>query len=190
MGKQVDENDEFDFEESTLKIGQVIYVLSQKETKIIPAQICEMINVQNLQGTSTIWKVAFGPKENRKVVELNKIPGRKALSLEGALAFIRHEFDQFLSLEKRSVEKKVEGWFDQVAKPDIPKPKQEADLDEEEFFNEISKTVNETPTKAPPSKKKQQQQTETPYLDENKVMLDDGIVGNIVMTDEMKELIQ
>lgn len=53
-------------ENSTLKIGQIIYVLSNKAQRIIPAIVVEEMTVKKLEGNEVSWKVSVGPTGKEK----------------------------------------------------------------------------------------------------------------------------
>ena len=168
---------EYNFDQSKLEIGQIIYILSAKETKIVPVQVCEMVNVQTLKGNSTSWKVAFGSEEKRKIFDLDKVNGKKFLSLQNALDYIRFEFEQFLTIEKSRVEEKVSSWFEVVEdKPKTEQPVKEKDIQFDPFEDLDDEPII----------------TVEPVKDPNKeeVILDNGSRAKLVMTDELKELMK
>ena len=60
-----------------LHIGQVLYIVSDKSTKVVPVVVSEQAVVKTLDGNTITWKVIIGPKEKRKSINLDKINGEK-----------------------------------------------------------------------------------------------------------------
>jgi hypothetical protein len=65
----------------SFEIGQIIYILSDKTTKIFPAIIAEEVVVKTLQGNKCEWTLFIGPEANRKTLPLDKVPGEIFSSL-------------------------------------------------------------------------------------------------------------
>ena len=55
-------------ENNSLSIGQIIYVLSNKTQKIIPAIVVEEMTVKKIDGNETSWKVSVGPQGKEKII--------------------------------------------------------------------------------------------------------------------------
>ena len=84
---------------SQFQIGQVIYVLSNKTQTVLPGIVLEEIYHKRLDGDSVSYKMAIGPINNRKNVDLAKVDGEiygsleeiKNVLLEKVNAFVQEE---------------------------------------------------------------------------------------------------
>lgn len=65
----------------TYTIGQVIYLLSNKETKVFPAQVVEVVVRRTLEGEVTNYFVKM-PDNASTVIALDKVDGQVFLSTE------------------------------------------------------------------------------------------------------------
>lgn len=127
---------------SNLEIGQVIYIVSNEDTKIFPVVVSEQVTVKTLNGDTTTWKVILGPSnEKRRTLQLEKIAGEKYASLEEAKRVLLDSFNSYLNSAIAVCEKKVDAWYanEVVKKNRQPKKKQsEPDsYDPESLFESI-----------------------------------------------------
>ena len=94
-------------------IGQILYVLLNRETKICPVQVVEEITKRTLGGETTTYIVKFGKKG--ETVSLSDLDGQVFESVD----VLRHTLHDRIT---RSVEnivtntvKKAQEWYPQVA---------------------------------------------------------------------------
>ena len=71
----------------TYAIGQVIYLLSNKETKVFPAQVVEVVVRKTLENEETNYFIKM-PDNAATVVSLSKVDGQVFLSLEALKNFM------------------------------------------------------------------------------------------------------
>lgn len=124
-----------------LEIGQVIYVVSDEETKIIPVVVSEQVTVKTLGGNTTNWKVIHGPSQKRKTIQLEKIQGEKFLDLKEAKTVLVQRFSEYLNDTIHTCEKKVNSWYGEeliaTKTNSSPKKKKEDSFDTESLFESI-----------------------------------------------------
>lgn len=95
----------------TLSIGQVIYVLSNKAQKIVPAIVIEEVVVKKLDGHHVSWKVSVGPPGKEKVIESNRLDGDIYTSLEEIRAVLHKRLATFLDELVNEANKRVKQWY-------------------------------------------------------------------------------
>lgn len=148
--------------EKTLSIGQVIYVLSNKAQKIVPAIVVEEIQVKKLDGNNISWKIAVGPKNKEKVVDSTRIDGEIYSSLDEIRKILFDRLSGFLDELISDTEKRVENWYGK--QPD----NQNSDLpiseigriDPESLMETIDNNSNTTSNNLRPEPKQTNPQTE------------------------------
>jgi len=98
-------------ENSSLQIGQVIYILSNKAQTVVPAIVIEEVIVKKINGNLISWKVAIGPKDNNRVVDSNKLNGEIFHSLEEVKQVLLGRFTEFVNSLCSETEKRSENWY-------------------------------------------------------------------------------
>lgn len=68
-------------ENKTYSVGQVLYVIPNKKTVVLPVRVIEEVQKKSLDGTSTSYVVSLGPK-NEKILNMSKINGEVFESAE------------------------------------------------------------------------------------------------------------
>lgn len=100
-----------DINHNDLQIGQVLYIVSDKQTRVIPVVVSEQATIRTLEGNSTTWKVIIGPKNKRKTYPLNSITGEKFFSLSDAKEALLSRFTSFLNETIDSSAKTTKDWY-------------------------------------------------------------------------------
>jgi len=98
-------------ENSSLEIGQIIYVLSNKAQKIIPAIVVEEITVKTIEGNQSSWKVSVGPQGKEKTIDSKRLDGELYGSIEEVQGVLRERLDSFISQIVSDAQKKVSSWY-------------------------------------------------------------------------------
>jgi hypothetical protein len=94
-----------------LQIGQVLYIVSDKQTRVIPVVVSEQAITRTLEGNTTTWKVIIGPKEKRKTYDLKSITGEKFFTLAEAKQALLSRFTGFLNETIAESEKTTKEWY-------------------------------------------------------------------------------
>ena len=94
-----------------LKIGQVLYVVSDKTARIVPVVVSEQVSIVTLEGKSITWKVLVGSEQKRKVKDLTAIGGEKFASLAQAKESLLSRFEGFLEETLTRTQQEVRDWY-------------------------------------------------------------------------------
>lgn len=81
---------------SNFKIGQLVYILSQEETKIIPARIAARNISQTLEGDTVSFVVAVGGGDRTRNIPLDSIEGEVYGSIKEVKARLQEELQQII----------------------------------------------------------------------------------------------
>ena len=98
-------------ENSSLEIGQIIYVLSNKAQKIIPAIVVEEITIKTIEGNQSSWKVSVGPQGKEQTIDSKRLDGELYGSIEEIQGVLRDRLDSFISQIVSDAQKKVSSWY-------------------------------------------------------------------------------
>jgi hypothetical protein len=98
-------------DKSSLSIGQIVYILSDKAQSVVPAIVVEEVIVKKLQGNQVSWKVSIGPKDNNRIVDSNRINGEIFHSLEEVRDVLMQRFTDFVNNLCSETEKRTETWY-------------------------------------------------------------------------------
>lgn len=96
---------------TSLKIGQIIYVLSNKAQKIIPAIVVEELTIKKLDGNETSWKVSVGPSGKEKIIDSKRLDGELYSTLEEVQVILKERLDQFITTIVEDAEKRATVWY-------------------------------------------------------------------------------
>lgn len=96
-----------------LKIGQVVFFISDESDKIIPALVSEEILVKTLKGDSVHWKLLVGPPDKRKTVSSQAIESTLFSSLDEVRDHMKRNFDSFLEQITGSTKQYIKKWYSQ-----------------------------------------------------------------------------
>lgn len=96
---------------STLQIGQIIYVLSNKAQKIIPAIVVEEVTIKKLDGNETSWKVSVGPTGKEKIIDSKRLDGELYATLDEVQSVLKQRLDQFINAIVEDAEKRASVWY-------------------------------------------------------------------------------
>lgn len=93
------------------EIGQVVYVLAEKEQIILPGIVVEEVVVKKLTGNFVSWKVKIGAAEKAKLYDTSKINGEVYGNLDELRAAMLTNFENFLNDLCKDAHLKVEKWY-------------------------------------------------------------------------------
>lgn len=101
---------------SSLKIGQIIYVLSNKAQKIIPAIVIEEMTVKKLDGNEVSWKVSVGPTGKEKIIDSKRLDGELYASLDEVQGILKERLEQFINTIVEDAAKRADTWYGSKSK--------------------------------------------------------------------------
>ncbi len=103
-------------ENSTLKIGQIIYVLSNKAQRIIPAIVIEEMTVKKLEGNEVSWKVSVGPTGKEKIIDSKRLDGELYETLSEVENVLKTRLEAFINGIVADAQKRAENWYGNKSK--------------------------------------------------------------------------
>ena len=128
-------------ENSNLKIGQIIYVLSNKAQKVIPAIVVEEMIVKKLEGNEVSWKVSVGPTGKEKIIDSKRLDGELYESLDEIQIILKNRLEEFINQLIKEAETRANSWYG--AKTKIAETNQyEGKIDPDSLIDEETTTVN------------------------------------------------
>lgn len=122
-------------DKSSLSIGQIVYILSDKAQSVVPAIVVEEVIVKKLQGNQVSWKVSIGPKDNNRIVDSNRINGEIFHSLDDVRNVLMERFTDFVSNLCSETEKRTETWYGK--KPNQLSDNEQGKIDPENIISSI-----------------------------------------------------
>ena len=96
---------------NSLKIGQIIYGLSNKAQKIIPAIVIEEMIVKKLDGNEVSWKVSVGPTGKEKIIDSKRLDGELYATLDEVQGVLKERLEQFIQTIVEDASKRAEIWY-------------------------------------------------------------------------------
>ena len=127
-------------DKSSLSIGQIVYILSDKAQSVVPAIVVEEVIVKKLQGNQVSWKVSIGPKDNNRIVDSNRINGELFHSLEEVRNVLMERFTDFVNNLCSETEKRTETWYGK--RPEFLSNNDEGKIDPENIISSIEDKMN------------------------------------------------
>jgi len=103
-------------ENSTLKIGQIIYVLSNKAQRIIPAIVVEEMTVKKLEGNEVSWKVSVGPVGKEKIIDSKRLDGELYETLSEVENVLKERLEAFINGIVADAQKRADVWYGNKSK--------------------------------------------------------------------------
>jgi hypothetical protein len=134
-------------------IGQIIYVLSEKTQVVLPGIVCEEINHKTLDGIKTSYRVAIGPANKQRVVDLTTVDGEVYGDLQEVRNVLIGRLTAFVDNLCNTTNERVQQWYGQnngqKSQPATPNGK----LDPSDLINEVDSS---------PAQPQQQQSVQQP----------------------------
>ena len=133
---------------NSLQIGQIIYVLSNKAQKIIPAIVVEEVTIKKLDGNETSWKVSVGPQGKEKIIDSKRLDGELYSTLDEVQSVLKQRLEQFINTIVEDAEKRAAVWYGSKTKI-VEQYREEDKIDPNSLIEEdISPPVQESKKKS------------------------------------------
>lgn len=94
-------------------IGQIVYILSNKDQTVIPAMVVEEVTVQTLDGKKISWKFAIGTGPSQKIVDSNRVNGDLFSSLDDIKVLLTEKLSKFIDGVLVQAQTRQENWYGQ-----------------------------------------------------------------------------
>lgn len=98
-------------EQQTHRIGQIIYILSQKSSSVVPAIIAGRTITETLEGEVVSYKVKVGPPNKVQIVDLNRIDGELYTSLDEVRNLLQKNLTDWVNNLVAVTQEKTSSWY-------------------------------------------------------------------------------
>lgn len=164
-------------------IGQVVYVLSNKNQSIVPAMIVEESVITTLEKKIVSWKLAIGSKRSdkpQKIVESTKVDGEIYSDLSAVHTILKNRLMNFLNTTISEVQKREKVWYGTVSKKIVADEPQRAQAPRAPSTEQtaVSKPVAQKPNS--------QQQPQNAKIDLESFLDEEDSVATTDESDEVK----
>lgn len=92
-------------------IGQIVYILYNKNQTILPALVVEEVTKQTLNGTEVSWKFAVGESKQQKIVDLTQINGDVYSSLNEIKQLLTERLNKYIDSIIKSAKDNEHIWY-------------------------------------------------------------------------------
>lgn len=99
------------------RVGQVLFVVLNKQTKVIPCQVVEEMMKKTLKGSSVAYKVAIG--KNGDVRELSEVDGEIFTDPDEVRSTLVSRATKMIERMVDSAQKAATTWYNAPQAPDI-----------------------------------------------------------------------
>lgn len=99
------------------RVGDVIYVVSKKENRVVPVRIVEEVHVRTLDGEKKVYNVQVGPDGKKPIVPIEKLPPPLYATIDDVKKDLtRSALVAIDSMTKRAIEDSKR-WYGQADTP-------------------------------------------------------------------------
>lgn len=160
-------------------IGQVIYVLSNKTQTVLPGIIRQEIVNRSLDGESVSYKIAIGPPEKQRIVDLSSVDGEVYGSIDEVRNVLISRLTAFVDDLCANTMGRVNSWYGNVDKSSTATNQTGEKLDPSVFLSEVGNSPRtQTPNNAMNNLRSA---LSDPDLSTREVMMPDGSVRKIAV---------
>lgn len=181
----------------SFQIGQVIYVLSNKTQTVLPGIVLEEIYHKRIDGDSVSYKIAIGPSNNRKMVDLTKVAGDVYGSLDEIREVLLSKVTAFVDDLCEQTEMKADEWYgnEQTLFANSTNGNQQTDekIDPATLLKEMNQTIPQQQMqipqpqqRKPTARSKIRNQMAEPDLLQRDIIMTDGTIAKVTMNTEGK----
>ena len=160
-------------------IGQIIYVVSNKTQTVLPGIVQEEIHYRSLNGENISYKIAIGPTNKQRVVDLSSLDGEVFGSLDEVRSVLVAKLTAFVDDLCATTNERVSQWYNSAtrsAQPNTPVGR----LDPSDLLNEVGQQQQQ------PFNKVQVQNLNglraamaEPDLTTREIIMDDGTIRKV-----------
>lgn len=134
-------------------IGQVIYVLSDKTQTVLPGIVQEEIHHRSIEGEKVSYRVAIGPPNKQRVVDLATVDGEVYGDLNEVRNVLVGRLTAFVDDLCNTTNERVGQWYHSTGRSTTT-PTSNGKLDPAALMNEVASTTQTNgyakPVMAPP----------------------------------------
>lgn len=123
--------------EQQLRIGQIIYILSNKTQSVVPAIIAGRNITETLDGNTVSYRVKVGPPDKSQIVDLNRIDGELYINLDDIRTLLTKNLQDFVNNLINSTQDKVNNWYGNQGQIGSGPVQPNQKLDPEQLMNAV-----------------------------------------------------
>lgn len=97
--------------ERTFSVGQVVFVISEKDRRIVPIRIIEEVVRNTLQGAKKSYSVQVGPEGEKPIVPLDTLPGTVYSTLQECADTLRQNAIGAIDSMAKRASLNAEKWY-------------------------------------------------------------------------------
>lgn len=161
----------------TYNIGQIIYVLSNKTQTVLPGIVQEEIHYRSLNGENVSYKIAIGPQNKQRVVDLSSVDGEVFGSLEEVRTILIGKLTSFVDDLCQTTNERVNQWYGTGSRP-AQAASPVGRLDPSDLLNEVGQQQNGFKQQAPSLNNLRAAMAE-PDLSTREVIMEDGTIRKV-----------
>lgn len=121
----------------SFSIGQVIYVLSDKTQTVLPGIVQEEIHHRSIEGEKVSYRVAIGPPNKQRVVDLATVDGEVYGDLEEVRNVLVSRLTVFVDDLCNTTSERVSQWYHSTSRTPAA-PTNNGKLDPAALMNEVA----------------------------------------------------
>ena len=149
------------------QIGQVIFVLSNKTQTVLPGIVREEIHYRSLDGENVSYKIAIGPANKQRVVDLSSVDGEVYGSLDEVREVLIGKLTAFVDDLCATTNERVNQWYSSGNKP-TAQPSTNGRLDPSDLLHEVGGSRNNL-----------RSALAEPDLTTREIIMDDGTIRKV-----------
>ena len=149
------------------QIGQVIFVLSNKTQTVLPGIVREEIHYRSLDGENVSYKIAIGPQNKQRVVDLSSVDGEVYGSLDEVREVLIGKLTAFVDDLCTTTNERVSQWYSSGTKS-TSQPSASGRLDPSDLLHEVGGSRNNL-----------RSALSEPDLTTREIIMDDGTIRKV-----------
>lgn len=162
-------------------IGQVIYVLSSKTQTVLPGIVREEIHHRSLDGENVSYKIAIGPPNKQRIVDLSSVDGEVYGNIDDIRNILISRLTSFVDELCETTTERVNAWYGQSNKPQSTTNNLNERLDPSVLLNEVGQQQFVNTNQHPQVKNVNNLRSalSDPDLNTREIIMDDGTIRKV-----------
>lgn len=100
-----------EFNKEDLKVGDIVFVVSESSERIVPILISEEITHKTIDGDSRVLIATIGPPDKNKTVKLSEIEGKFHKTIEDVEKYLQMKLGAWLEEQINSTMESAQTWY-------------------------------------------------------------------------------
>ena len=162
-------------------IGQVIYVLSSKTQTVLPGIVREEIHHRSLDGENVSYKIAIGPQNKQRIVDLSNVDGEVYGSIDEVRNILISRLTSFVDELCETTIDRVNVWYGQSNKNHSAPSSSSERLDPSVLLNEMGQQsyASPIPQQSVKNVNSLRSALSDPELNTREIVMEDGTIRKV-----------